>query len=43
MRLLGEGGQGLHEWAVALWAWREQHQLKGGEVNPSPIHGLPSP
>jgi dihydrofolate reductase len=32
---LGEGGERLHEWATALTAWREQHQLKGGEVNPS--------
>jgi dihydrofolate reductase len=32
---LGEGGEGLHEWAFALEAWRKAHQLKGGEVNPS--------
>ena len=32
---LGEGGEGLHEWAVALSAWRERHHLKGGAVNPS--------
>jgi len=32
---LGEGGEGLHEWAFALEAWRKPHKLKGGEVNPS--------
>jgi dihydrofolate reductase len=32
---LGEGGEGLHEWAIALEAWREAHHLKGGEVNTS--------
>ena len=32
---LGEGGEGLHQWAVVLEAWRAAHQLKGGEVNPS--------
>ncbi len=28
---LGEGGERLHEWAVATDAWREQHGLEGGE------------
>jgi dihydrofolate reductase len=32
---LGEGGEGLHAWAIALRAWREQHGLEGGEVNAS--------
>jgi dihydrofolate reductase len=30
---LGEGGEGLHEWAVATDAWREQHGRPGGERN----------
>jgi dihydrofolate reductase len=32
---LGEGGEGLHEWVVALRAWREPHGYEGGEVNAS--------
>jgi dihydrofolate reductase len=32
---LGEGGEGLHEWAVELAAWRESHGLVGGETNAS--------
>jgi dihydrofolate reductase len=32
---LGEGGEGLHEWVVALKAWRERHGMEGGEVNAS--------
>jgi dihydrofolate reductase len=32
---LGEGGEGLHEWVVALRAWREPHGMQGGEVNAS--------
>jgi dihydrofolate reductase len=32
---LGEGGEGLHEWIVALRAWREPHGMEGGEVNAS--------
>src|SRR5262245_55106310 len=32
---LGEGGEGLHDWVVALRAWRERHGLDGGEVNAS--------
>jgi dihydrofolate reductase len=32
---LGEGGEGLHDWVVALKAWRELHGLEGGEVNAS--------
>jgi dihydrofolate reductase len=32
---LGEGGERLHDWAVALAAWRELHGKQGGEVNKS--------
>ena len=32
---LGEGGEELHEWVVALSAWREPHGMEGGEVNAS--------
>ena len=32
---LGKGGERLHEWALALTAWRKPHGLEGGEVNPS--------
>jgi dihydrofolate reductase len=32
---LGEGGEGLHEWAFALRAFREPHGMEGGEVNAS--------
>jgi dihydrofolate reductase len=32
---LGEGGEGLHEWAFALEAWRRPHGRAGGEVNAS--------
>jgi dihydrofolate reductase len=32
---LGEGGMDLHEWALALKAWREPHGHEGGEVNES--------
>jgi dihydrofolate reductase len=32
---LGEGGEQLHEWVVALAAWREPHGREGGEVNAS--------
>ncbi|HEX7298102.1 MAG TPA: dihydrofolate reductase family protein [Solirubrobacteraceae bacterium] len=30
---LGEGGERLHEWALALKAFREPHGLEGGETN----------
>jgi dihydrofolate reductase len=30
---LGEGGERLHDWAVALAAWRERHGVEGGERN----------
>jgi dihydrofolate reductase len=32
---LGEGGESLHEWVVALKAWREPHGREGGETNAS--------
>lgn len=32
---LGEGGEQLHEWVVALEAWRRAHGREGGEVNAS--------
>ena len=32
---LGEGGEDLHGWIIALRAWRERHGLEGGEVNAS--------
>ena len=32
---LGEGGERLHEWVVALEAWRRPHGHEGGEVNAS--------
>lgn len=32
---LGEGGEELHEWVIALEAWRAAHGLEGGEVNAS--------
>jgi dihydrofolate reductase len=32
---LGVGGEELHEWIVALEAWRGRHGLEGGEVNAS--------
>ena len=30
---LGEGGDQLHEWALATAAWREMHGRSGGETN----------
>ena len=32
---LGEGGEQLHDWVVALKSWREQHGEEGGEENDS--------
>jgi dihydrofolate reductase len=32
---LGQGGEGLHEWVIALKAWREAHGLEGGDVDAS--------
>jgi dihydrofolate reductase len=32
---LGEGGEQLHDWVIALAAWRESHGKPGGEVNES--------
>jgi dihydrofolate reductase len=31
---LGEGGEQLHEWVVALAGWREPHGLEGGTTGP---------
>jgi dihydrofolate reductase len=32
---LGEGGEGLHEWAIELEAWRAFHGMEGGARNAS--------
>jgi dihydrofolate reductase len=32
---LGVGGESLHEWLIALRAWREPHGKEGGEENAS--------
>jgi dihydrofolate reductase len=32
---LGEGGEQLHEWVVALAGWRKRHGLDGGETGPA--------
>jgi dihydrofolate reductase len=32
---LGEGGESIHDWMVSLAAWRELHDMQGGEVNES--------
>jgi dihydrofolate reductase len=32
---LGVGGEGLHEWVVALESWRRAHGKEGGAVNES--------
>jgi len=32
---LGEGGEQLHEWVIALEVWRKSHGREGGEVNAS--------
>ena len=32
---LGEGGERLHDWAIALKAWRELQGMDGGEENAS--------
>ena len=31
---LGEGGEQLHEWVVAVAGWRKRHGLEGGETGP---------
>jgi hypothetical protein len=31
---LGEGGEGLHEWAFGLSSWRAEHGLSGGATGP---------
>jgi dihydrofolate reductase len=30
---LGAGGERLHEWVIAVQAWREAHGMEGGETN----------
>jgi dihydrofolate reductase len=30
---LGEGGEQIHEWMLALKSWREPHGREGGEIN----------
>ncbi|MDQ3879489.1 MAG: dihydrofolate reductase family protein [Chloroflexota bacterium] len=32
---LGEGGEQLHDWLVALRSWRELHGMQGGDENAS--------
>ena len=32
---LGEDGERLHQWVIALEAWRRSHGMDGGEVNAS--------
>src|SRR5919107_2630861 len=32
---LGDGGEHLHEWMVALESWRKPHGMEGGETNAS--------
>jgi dihydrofolate reductase len=32
---LGIGGEALHEWALSLASWREEHGHEGGETNAS--------
>ncbi len=32
---LGKGGEGLHDWLVALRSWREAQGMEGGEENAS--------
>ena len=41
---LGEGGESLHDWVIALKAWREQHGLEGGETGPDDelVRAIPS-
>ena len=31
---LGEGGIGLHDWAIATRSWRSAHGMEGGETGP---------
>lgn len=34
---LGEGGEGLHDWLVALKSWREQSGMEGGDESVSNV------
>ena len=36
---LGVGGEGLHDWLVALKEWREASGMDGGEENDRHYHG----
>jgi len=35
---LGTGGEQVHEWAFAAFAWREEHGLEGGQANADSEH-----
>jgi dihydrofolate reductase len=37
---LGEGGMGLHEWAVKLESWRDPHDMEGGEGDENPSNAV---
>jgi dihydrofolate reductase len=37
---LGEGGMGLHEWAVKLSSWRDAHDQEGGEGEENPSNAV---
>jgi len=37
---LGEGGMGLHEWAVKLSSWRGEHHQEGGEGDENPSNAV---
>jgi dihydrofolate reductase len=37
---LGEGGEGLHEWALKLSSWREEHDREGGEGAENPSNAV---
>ena len=37
---LGEGGMALHEWVVKLAAWRDPHDLAGGETDENPSNAV---
>jgi dihydrofolate reductase len=37
---LGEGGEGLHEWVFKLAAWRDPHDMDGGEGDENPSNAV---